>query len=80
MEKFAQMARVGYRLDASKVPVAAGASLNDALTSGEEVQLVCAGPDATVRAAGLHAVGVLTERGASIDGVDGLPLGYDHFA
>jgi thiamine monophosphate kinase len=80
MEKFAQMAGVGYRLDARKVPVAAGATLADALTSGEEVHLVCAGPAERIREAGLQAVGELTEHGAAIDGLDEVPRGYDHFA
>src|SRR4029077_15555149 len=44
MEKFAAMAGVGSLLWAEDVPRAAGASLEDALTSGEEAELVCVGP------------------------------------
>jgi thiamine-monophosphate kinase len=80
MEKFAQMAGVGYRIDASKVPIASGAALHDALISGEEVQLVCVGPEKLIAKSGLPIVGELTEQGAVIDGVDDVPHGYDHFA
>ena len=80
MEKFAQMAGIGFRLDASTVPIADGASLDDALTSGEEVQLVCVGPEERVRAAGLESIGAMKERGFTIHGVDGTKRGYDHFA
>jgi thiamine-monophosphate kinase len=80
LEKFAQMARIGFRLDASRVPVADGASLDDALTSGEEVQLLCVGPEERVRDAGLEPIGAMKERGFTILGVDGAPHGYDHFA
>jgi len=80
MEKFAQMAGVGFRLDARKVPIAAGASIADALTSGEEVHLACVGPEKLIGKAGLPIVGELTEAGAAIEGVDELPRGYDHFA
>jgi thiamine-monophosphate kinase len=81
MEKFAQMSGAGCHLDALKVPVAEGASLEDALASGEEVQLVCVGPGELVRKAGLEPIGELTQgRRISIDGVDFRPRGYDHFA
>ena len=80
MEKFAQMAGVGFHIDATKIPVADGASVNDALSSGEEVQLVCVGPEQLLTRAGLEAIGVITERGAAIDGCDDVPRGYDHFA
>ncbi len=80
MEKFAEMAGIGYNLDASKVPIAKGATLDDALTSGEEVQLVCAGLEEKIQDAGLEAVGVMKEKGATILGVEGRVRGYDHFA
>ena len=80
MEKFAQMAGIGFRLDASMVPIADGASLDDALTSGEEVQLVCVGPEERMRAAGLEPIGAMKERGFTILGVEGEKRGYDHFA
>src|SRR5215472_2615291 len=85
MEKFAAMARVGCTLWGEDVERAAGASLEDALTSGEEAELVCVGPEDTLRKAGLRPVGKLTSDGAVrvIDarGVDiGLrSSGYDHF-
>src|SRR5258706_9706099 len=81
MEKFAEMSGCGCDLRARDVPVAAGASLEDALTSGEEVQLVCVGPEDIVRRAGLTPVGVLTqERTVNFEGADVRKRGYDHFA
>lgn len=82
LEKFAEMAGVGFHLRAQLVPVAGGATLDDALTSGEEAELICAGPEGLLRAAGLAPVGVLTEhrRHFAIDGVEDKPRGYDHFA
>jgi len=80
MEKFAQMADIGFWLDASKIPITEGASLEDALTSGEEVQLVCVGPEDVVRSAGLEPIGSMQERGFGIQGVADVPRGYDHFA
>ncbi|MGH7763826.1 MAG: hypothetical protein ACREOM_05345, partial [Candidatus Dormibacteraceae bacterium] len=86
MEKFAFMAHTGCRLWAADVPIAEGATLEDALTGGDEVELVCAGPEHLIRRAGLQPVGVLTSDGA-INVVDaaGAPVhvtrsGYDHFA
>lgn len=80
MEKFAEMAGVGFHIDATKIPVADRASVSDALSSGEEVQLVCVGPSELLTKAALEAVGVITERGFAIDGCDDVPRGYDHFA
>jgi thiamine monophosphate kinase len=80
MEKFAQMAGIGFRLDASKVPIADGATIDDALTSGEEVQLVCVGVEERILAAGLEPVGAMKERGFTILGAGGALHGYDHFA
>jgi thiamine-monophosphate kinase len=86
MEKFAFMAHTGCILRSAEVPVSEGATLEDALTSGEEVELVCVGPEELVRRAGLHPLGVLTADQA-IEVVDaaGTPVhvkrtGYDHFA
>ncbi len=86
MEKFAAMAGVGSVLWAEDVPRAAGASMEDALTSGEEAELVCAGPEALLEQAGLKPVGKLTDDGI-VDVVDArsAPVvlrnaGYDHFA
>lgn len=86
MEKFAAASGCGSVLRAADVPVAPGATLEDALTSGEEVELVCTGPEDIVRGAGLQPLGVMTRKpevrvvdpqGAEIH----LPTtGYDHFA
>ncbi len=86
MEKFAAMAGVGCVIHADDVPRALDASLTDALTSGEEAELVCVGPDAVIQQASLRKVGRLTgdgtvrvvdAQGATIQ----LPrTGYDHFA
>jgi thiamine-monophosphate kinase len=81
MEKFAEMSGCGCELRANDVPVAAEASLDDALTSGEEVQFVCVGPEEIVRRAGLTTVGVLTrERAVNLEGAEVARRGYDHFA
>jgi thiamine-monophosphate kinase len=86
MEKFAAMSGAGCLLRAAEVPVAEGATWQDALVSGEEPHLVCAGPEAVVLGAGLRPIGVLTA-GAEIRVIDadGVLLhldrrGYDHFA
>ncbi len=86
MEKFAAMAGVGCVIHADHVPRALDASVTDALTSGEEAELVCVGPDALIQQASLRKVGELTGDGA-VTVVDGhgtpVPLsrtGYDHFA
>ena len=61
--------------------MAGGASLEDALTSGEEVELVCVGPDDVVRGARLTTVGVLTgESAVKLEGAQVARRGYDHFA
>jgi thiamine-monophosphate kinase len=86
MEKFRAMAGVGCVLWGEDVPRAAGASIEDALTSGEEAELVCTGPAELLRKAGLQPVGTLTDDG-EIKVIDarGAPVrlaktGYDHFA
>jgi len=86
MEKFGEAAGVGSVIRASDVPVAAGASWQEALTSGEEVELVCTGPAELMRAHGLHTVGSLTNDREMVV-VDGAGnrireqlQGYDHFA
>ena len=86
MEKFAAMAGVGSVLWGEDVPRAAGASMEDALTSGEEVELVCVGPEELIRKAGLQLVGTLTDdRLVKVIDARGAPIklrstGYDHFA
>lgn len=86
MEKFAAMAGVGTVIHADDVPRALDASVTDALTSGEEAELVCVGPEAVIQQAGLRKVGQLTGDGtvSVVDAHDApisLPrTGYDHFA
>jgi len=86
MEKFAAVSGAGCIIRAGEVPIAHGATLEDALTSGEEVELVCVGPEDKMRDAGLRAFGVMTKepsvRVVDAAGVE-MPLaarGYDHFA
>lgn len=81
MEKFAAMSGCGSVIDAAAVPRAPGASVEDALTGGEEAELVCAGPREAVERAGLKVVGELT--GSAEVKVAGARVrrgGYDHFA
>jgi thiamine monophosphate kinase len=86
MEKFAAMAGVGCVLHAEDVPRALDASVVDALTSGEEAELVCVGPEELVRNAGLRQVGEMTaDRTVRVVDAHGSPVllarrGYDHFA
>ncbi len=80
MEKFLVMADAGAILRSADVPRAPGASVEEALTSGEEAALVCVGPAAAVEAAGLHVVGEMTEeRRVRVVGVRLRSTGYDHF-
>jgi thiamine-monophosphate kinase len=86
MDKFVAFSGCGCVIRAAEVPVAEGATLEEALTSGEEADLVCVGPEELVRAAGLHPFGYLTDDSSvQVLGADGMPLqleqsGYDHFA
>jgi thiamine-monophosphate kinase len=86
MEKFAAMSGSGSVLRAADVPLAEGATQEEALTSGEEAELVCVGPEDRLRAAGLTAIGVMsTDRAVKVVDAGGKPLqlrlrGYDHFA
>jgi thiamine-monophosphate kinase len=86
MEKFAEFSGAGCVIRAADVPVAEGASWEDALTSGEEAELVCAGPEEVLRKAGMRPIGVLTEeRQVEVLDPKGTPAeqrlsGYDHFA
>jgi thiamine-monophosphate kinase len=86
MEKFAAMAGVGCVIQADDVPRALDASLTDALTGGEEAELVCVGPEEVILQASLRKVGELTDD-STVRVVDahGAPVslprtGYDHFA
>src|SRR5258708_5383262 len=60
MDKFVAFSGCGCVIRADEVPVAGGATLEEALTSGEEAALVCAGPEALVLQAGLRPFGFLT--------------------
>ena len=86
MHKFADMSGAGCILNAAEIPRFEGASLEDALTSGEEAELVCVGPEDLIREAGLRPIGVLTEHSeVRVVGADGQLVhlrggGYDHFA
>jgi thiamine-monophosphate kinase len=86
MEKFAAMAGVGCVIHADDVPRALDASVSDALTSGEEAELVCVGPEDVIHQTGLRKIGELTADG-KVRVVDGqgkavalTRTGYDHFA
>jgi thiamine-monophosphate kinase len=81
LEKFSAMAGIGFILQAADVPLAPGASIDEALASGEEAELVCVGPEDVVRKAGLHVVGRSTvESEVLVVGSELETTGYDHFA
>ena len=86
MEKFANASHAGCIIRAADIPVAEGAGWEEALTSGEEAELVCVGPEDLVRRVGLRPLGVLTEDTTiKVVGADDMPLqlhvsGFDHFA
>jgi thiamine-monophosphate kinase len=86
MRKFAEMSGAGCVIRAADVPVAEGATWEEALTSGEEPELVCTGPEELIRRVGLQPIGVLTEDPTvKVVGSDEKPVelklsGYDHFA
>ena len=86
MDKFVAFSGCGCVIRAPEVPVADGATLEEALTSGEEAELVCVGPEELIRGAGLRPLGFLTDdESVQVVGHDGKPLqldqtGYDHFA
>jgi thiamine-monophosphate kinase len=86
MDKFVAFSGAGCVIRAADVPVAHGATVEQALISGEEAQLVCVGPEDLIRAAGLEPVGFLTDDpSVQVLGANGMPMqleltGYDHFA
>jgi thiamine-monophosphate kinase len=81
MEKFAAMSGSGCELEAAAVPRAPGATLEDALTGGEEAELVCVGPADAIVASRLPVVGRMTQGGrVEVIGADLARTGYDHFA
>jgi thiamine-monophosphate kinase len=84
LDKFAEAAGVGARLEMPLIPCVEGVEPEQALASGEEVELVSCGPGPVP--AGLHRVGELTvgpgvvvvdDRGEEVQVTD---RGYDHFA
>jgi thiamine-monophosphate kinase len=80
MQKFAAMSGAGCELDAGSVPCAPGASAEDALTSGEEAELVCVGPVEAIVASRLPVVGKMSEGGrVEVRGARVETAGYDHF-
>lgn len=86
MDKFVAFAGAGCVIRAAEVPVAKAATLEEALTSGEEAELVCVGPEDVLRGAGLRPFGYLTDDSSiQVLSADGTPMqldvtGYDHFA
>jgi thiamine-monophosphate kinase len=86
MDKFVAFSGCGSIIRAPEVPVAEGATLEEALTSGEEAALVCVGPEALLEKAGLRPFGFLTgDESVQVLGAGGRPMqleqtGYDHFA
>ena len=86
MEKFAAYSGAGCELWLERIPLADGADALEAVASGEEAELVCAGPEARLRELGLQVVGRLTQEpevrvlddgGLRIEIED---RGYQHFA
>jgi thiamine-monophosphate kinase len=86
LAKFQAMSGCGCEVREQLLPVAEGADLGQALTSGEEAELLCAGPAAIVKAAGLAVIGslqagggvvVLDAEGNPRTGAEG---GFRHFA
>ena len=86
MQKFAAFSGTGCILNSAFVPVATGATQDEALTSGEEAELVCVGPEDIIRSEGLLPCGLLIEDATvRVLDADGKPVtfdlsGYDHFA
>ena len=86
MDKFVAFSGSGCVIRGAEVPIAGGATLEEALTSGEEAELVCVGPEDAVRGAGLVPFGYLTDDPSlQVLGAGGTPMrlevtGYDHFA
>ena len=83
LDKFAAASGAGARVHLDAVPRAEDADALAALSSGEEVELICCGPELP---AAVHPVGELTGDGrvVVVDGrgreVEVEERGYDHFA
>ena len=86
MDKFLAASGCGSVIRAEGVPVAPGATLEEALSGGEESELVCVGPAERLIAAGIRPIGEMTvEHAVRVIGHDGAMMhlqlrGYDHFA
>ncbi len=75
--KFRAAAGVGARINSAALPVAEGATLEQALTSGEEVELIVASPARPLT----PVIGTFTSDGRiEVDGVEREAGGYDHYA
>jgi len=86
LDKFLAYSGTGAEVRLAEVPAAEGVSSEEALTSGEEAELVCLGPEETLRELGLTVIG-RTIQEAEVRVIDraGHPLsldyrGYRHFA
>lgn len=92
MEKFAFASGHGCRLRLPATPCAEGVSVGMALTGGEEMELVCTGPQELMAKVSSELSGLLTVVGEITDGSDVIVIndegkqlaigrrGYDHFA
>jgi thiamine-monophosphate kinase len=86
LHRFEAMSGCGCEVEQRLIPVAPGASPLQALTGGEEAELVCAGPPEAVAAAGLTAIGAFnTGGGVVLLDAEGnrhaiAGGGYQHFA
>ena len=74
--KFRTVAGVGARIESARVPVARGASLEQALTGGEEVELLCAWPGGPRP---LTVIGAFTDDGRILVDGEEREGGYEHF-
>ncbi len=77
LAKFQAIAGVGARIESAKVPIAPGASLEQALTGGEEVELICAWPGEPRPE--LTVIGAFTAGGRILVDGEEREGGYDHF-
>lgn len=85
LDKFLSYSGTGSEVRLGQVPAAEGATATEAVASGEEAELVCLGPEGTLRELGLTVVGrtieepevrVVDDAGRSLDLPD---RGYRHF-
>ena len=66
LHKFEAMSGCGCEVEEELVPAFSGASRLQALTSGEEAELICAGSPDVVAAAGLTVIGTVKDAGGVI--------------